>query len=531
MIKQAQLALRGRNPDVLSCIANLSNDEVFTPPQLANRILDTLGEAWATNHGGANIWEDKTVRFLDPSTKSGVFLREITRRLTNGLAEVIPNIEQRVDHILTNQVFGIGLTKLTSLLARRSLYCSKHAKGNHSIAQSFQSDDGNVWFERTRHKWLKDRCTYCGAGRSVFERGDERETHAYAFIHTDNVENWITRIFGNNMHFDVIIGNPPYQIEADDSGQNILPIYNKFVEKAKDLDPKYIAMIIPSRWMAGGKWLDGFRADMLQDERIRTIVDYPDAAEAFPGVDIKGGICYFLWSREEKGDCAVITKRGETTIGPVKRRLNEFDVFVRDSRALTILRKVLRHQHASFAELVSPRDPFGPTLSSNFKDYHAAPRKGDLRLYINQADKRGETWVRPNVVTKNHHLIDTWKVLMPKAGPGNSGGHVIPDMVLSRPLVAEPGSVCTLTYIVIGPLASKKASDSVAAYLRTRFVRFLVSLRKPSQDAPRGVYTWVPQQQWNRLWRDDELYRLYDISKQEQAYISEMIRVMDPINE
>ncbi|MEQ1899912.1 MAG: hypothetical protein ABL866_04185 [Devosia sp.] len=176
---QAAFILRGRNPDVLTCIANLSNDEVFTPPEFANRMLDTLADAWATDNHGANIWADKTVTFLDPSTKSGVFLREITSRLTKGLAKEIPKLDDRVAHILAKQVFGIGITQLTSLLARRSLYCSKHANGSHSIARGFASDAGNIWFERTEHTWQDGKCTYCGAGLKTFDRGEEAETHAY----------------------------------------------------------------------------------------------------------------------------------------------------------------------------------------------------------------------------------------------------------------------------------------------------------------------------------------------------------------
>ena len=526
MSSQANFTLRGRNPDVLTCIANLSNDEVFTPPEFANKMLDTLAEAWASNHDGANIWADKTIKFLDPFTKSGVFLREITSRLTEGLKGQIPDLQERVDHILTKQVYGIGITYLTSLLARRSVYCSKHANGEHSVAKSFTTETGNIWFERTEHSWEGGRCKYCGAGRSVFDRAKGLETHAYTFIHTNQIKTRLAEIFGGNMQFDVVIGNPPYQIEADDAGQNILPIYNKFVEQAKALSPRYLTMVIPSRWMAGGKWLDEFRAHMLRDRSIRTIVDYPDAAEPFPGVDIKGGICFFLWNRDDQGSCAVTTKRGDRTIGPIDRNLNEFDVFVRDSRSLDILRRVLNRSEASFADLVSPRDPFGPTLSSNFKDYHPKKQTGDLRLYMNQAAKRGDAWVSRDAVTKNHQLINTWKVLMPKAGPGNSGGHVIPDMVLSKPLIAEPDSVCTLSYLVVGPLGSERACQSVAAYLRTRFVRFLVSLRKPSQDATRAVYTWVPQQTWDLDWTDETLYARYQITTEEQAYISEMIRPM-----
>ncbi len=528
---QAPFTLRGRNPDVLTCIANLSNDEVFTPPEFANLMLDTLAEAWAANNDGANLWANSSVKFLDPCTKSGVFLREITSRLTKGLAEEIPNLDDRVDHILTKQVFGIGITNLTSLLARRSVYCSKHAKGQHSIAKSFTSDAGNIWFERIEHTWVNEKCTYCGASQRALDRGEGLETHAYAFIHTGDIKARVAELFGGDMQFDVIIGNPPYQIEADDSGQNIVPIYNKFVEQSKALSPRYIAMVIPSRWMAGGKWLDGFRSEMLQDTSIRAIVDYPDAAEAFPGVDIKGGVCYFLWNRDDKGSCAVTTKRGDCAIGPIDRHLNELDVFVRDSRSLDILRRVLGRSEESFADLVSPRDPFGPTLSSNFKGYHPKKRTGDLRLYLRQSERQGEAWVSPSAVTKNHHLIDTWKVLVPKAGPGNSGGHVIPDMVLSKPLIAEPGSVCTLSYLVVGPLSSENACLSVASYLRTRFVRFLVSLRKPSQDAPRGVYTWVPQQKWDRVWTDEALYAMYKISADEQAYITEMIRPMGEVDE
>jgi len=182
MTSQAGFTLRGRNPDVLTCIANLSNDEVFTPPEFANRMLDTLAKAWAADNDGANLWADRTVKFLDPCTKSGVFLREITRRLTQGLADEMPDLQARVDHILTKQVFGIGITRLTSLLARRSVYCSKHARGEHSIAKGFASDDGNIRFVRMEHPWANGKCAYCGASQSAMDRGEGLETHAYAFI-------------------------------------------------------------------------------------------------------------------------------------------------------------------------------------------------------------------------------------------------------------------------------------------------------------------------------------------------------------
>jgi hypothetical protein len=264
MSTQASFVLRTRNPDVLTCIANLSNDEVFTPPEFANRMLDTLAEAWAANRGGANLWADKTVKFLDPCTKSGVFLREITNRLTAGLVDEIPSLQDRVDHIVTKQVFGIGITYLTSLLARRSVYCSKHAAGEHSLAKSFANDAGNIWFERMQHEWAHGKCTYCGASQKALERGEGLETHAYAFIHTDDIKTRVGELFGGNMQFDVIIGNPPYQLDDGGHGSSAAPIYQLFVENALDLDPRYAVFVTPSRWMAGGKGLDKYRARILR---------------------------------------------------------------------------------------------------------------------------------------------------------------------------------------------------------------------------------------------------------------------------
>lgn len=248
---QASFMLRGRNPDVLTCIANLSNDEVFTPPEFANRMLDTLAEAWAVDHNGANIWADKKVRFLDPCTKSGVFLREITSRLTQGLADEIPNLSERIDHILTKQVFGIGITNLTSLLARRSVYCSKYANGEHSIAKGFDSDSGNIWFERTEHVWGETKCVFCGAPKKILDRETGLENYAYAFIHTNNINVRINELFGGTMQFDVVIGNPPYQMKGGAGGTSDSSIYHLFVDQAKNLQPKYLSMVIPSRWLAG----------------------------------------------------------------------------------------------------------------------------------------------------------------------------------------------------------------------------------------------------------------------------------------
>jgi site-specific DNA-methyltransferase (adenine-specific) len=460
MSTQASFTLRGRNPDVLTCIANLSNDEVFTPPEFANHMLDTLAESWAKSHGGADIWADKTVTFLDPCTKSGVFLREITSRLTKGLEPQIPDLQKRVDHILTKQVFGIGITQLTSLLARRSLYCSKHAQGEHSIAKSFDSDSGNIWFERTKHSWDEGRCSYCGAPQKIFDRKSGLENHAYAIIHTDNIKARLAKMFGGEMQFDVIIGNPPYQMTGGGGGTNDSSIYHLFVEQAIRLEPRYMSMVIPSRWMAGGRGMEEFRKTMLTNRRVRHLVDYPNSAQVFPGVDLKSGVCYFLWDGEHTGDCTVTLIRGEDVIGPTIRKLDEYDVFIRDARAAAILQKVLSQKEKSFEELLTGDTPFG--LATNFTAFKPKePDDGEVKVYASSNAGRRDGAMKRSFVAKNVHLIDTWKVLAPKAGPGNSGGHVLPDTVLGTPSVAEPNSVCTQTWIVAGPLKSKKQAEIV----------------------------------------------------------------------
>jgi site-specific DNA-methyltransferase (adenine-specific) len=517
MTTQAAFSLRGRNPDVLTCIANLSNDEVFTPPELANRMLDMLAEAWAANHDGANIWADKSVTFLDPCTKSGVFLREIATRLTKGLEAEIPNLEERVNHILTKQVFGIAITHLTSLLARRSVYCSKHANGEHSIATSFDSEDGNIWFQRLQHTWDGDKCKYCGAGRSVFDRGYGLETHAYAFIHADDIKTQVADIFGGNVQFDVIIGNPPYQL-ASDGGTRDMPIYQHFVGQAKKLEPRYLTMIIPSRWMASGLGLSEFRKEMLRDRHIRSLVDYERMDFVFPGVDFEGGVCYFLWDRDNPGDCAVTTVTGEEAIGPTPRNLHEYDIFVRDPRGLGILKKVLVANEPSIIEILSADKEFGWT--SNFDRFRQEKRFGDVALHYGRAGKRLTGYISRDEVLKSTHLIDTWKVMI-SAAYGERGTR--PSMVLGTSFIAESPSVCTQTYLFFY-VDSRKQAESLQSYLDTRFFRFLVSLRKITQHATRATYTWIPQQKWDRTWTDDDLYRKYGLSDADIAHIEACIR-------
>lgn len=521
MSSQAGFALRGRNPDVLTCIANLSNDEVFTPPEFANRMLDTLAEAWAADHDGANIWADSTVRFLDPCTKSGVFLREITTRLTNGLASAIPDLQERVDHILTQQVFGIGLTKLTSLLARRSIYCSKYANGEHSIASRFKLEDGNVWFARMAHHWVGSKCSFCGASQDNLDRDESIENYAYAFIHSNDIKATIEGMFGSNMQFDVIIGNPPYQLQDASGSASATPIYQKFIEQAIALEPKFLSMVTPSRWFAGGKGLDDFRADRLSDNHMKVLVDFIVDKDAFPKINVNGGVNYFLWSKDYTGPCSITTVEQGGVPGPTEQRyLGEFDVFIRRNLAVSILRKVRAKEEDTFEKRVSSRKPFG--LPTTF--FGATNRSPERPIRLYSSGKI--TWVSREELVNNKDWCERWKVLIPRASDGNEN-YPLPIWDQRGPFVAGPSEACTETYLVAFLASDYEQAVRARNYMRTKFFRFLVSLRKITQDNKADIFSFVPDLEMDFEWSDVELYSRYGITDEEQVFIDRMIRTME----
>ncbi len=494
------------NPDVLTCLANLSSDEVFTPPKLVIEILDLLPP---------KIWKDKNATFLDPVCKTGVFLREIAKRLDVGLKKIIPDKQDRLNHIFTNQIFGIGITELTALISRRSLYCSKTANGKYSVCEAFDSTHGNIHFDPINHTWKKKRCVYCGANQANYQRKDILESHAYEFIHTNSPEG----VF--NMKFDVIIGNPPYQLSDGGYGKSASPIYHKFVQQAKKMNPRYLTMIIPSRWFAGGKGLNDFRNEMLNDDRIRRIVDFEDAKECFPGVDIAGGICYFLWERDSAGECEVVNKHNGAEVLS-KRPLNEFTKFIRHSQAVPIIRKMLAKKERSMSEQVSSSKPFG------LRTYVRPQTTGDIILRW----QNGEGPYKREEITTGRDMINKWKVITSYVGydhagnPGKDGRR----RVLSKIDILPPKTICTETYLVVGIFGKKAHAQNLVDYMKTRIFRFLVSQFMYSHHITKDSYTFVPQLDMTTLWTDELLCRRYGITKSEFEFIESKIRPMEADN-
>lgn len=494
------------NPDVLSCLANLSNDEVFTPPEVVNQMLDMLPQ---------ELFLNPDTTFLDPACKTGVFLREIAKRLIIGLEPQIPDLQERIDHIFHNQLYGIAITELTSLLSRRGLYCSKYPHSEFSVSYfDEEHQDGNIRFKRTNHTWRDSKCVHCGASQGEYDRSDDLETHAYEFIHVKNPKD----VF--KMKFDVIIGNPPYQLSTTSESAQAKPIYHMFVEQAKRLKPRYLSMIIPSRWFSGGMGLDSFRSSMLEDGHISALVDYQNAAKCFPGVEIKGGVCYFLWDSNHKGDTRIVSYVADKMSVANRPMLEDgLDVFIRYNEAISIMHKVKAKKEHSFADFINPQRFFG--FPTKFKDFRNHRSECDqIRIFANKA----VGYISIEEISMNAQAINKDKVFVTEAYNGGDGW---PHQIINKPFVGLPNDVCTDTYMCIGPFENHLIAENVCSYMKTKFFRFMVMLIKNTQHGAKKVYTLAPQQDFSKSWTDEELYTKYNLTQEEIDFIESMIKPMD----
>ncbi len=492
------------NPDVLNCIANLSNDEVFTPPELANKMLDLLPQ---------ELFQNPNTTFLDPFTKSGVFLREIVKRLDVGLADKIPDRQQRIDHILHKQVFGIAITELTSLLSRRSVYCSKDASSKYSISK-FPTSSGNIIYKNIKHTWVNGKCKYCGASQAVYDRGSEAEQYAYMFIHTDNPKQYFP-----NMKFDVIVGNPPYHLSDGGNRNSASPIYQLFVDLAKSLTPHYLTMIVPSRWYCGGRDLSEFRDKMLKDGHLKYLYDYKYSKDCFPGIRAGGGICFFLWDSLYNSNDIIFEPHEEKKV--MRKKIDYgLDFFIRDNMAISVLEKVRLLDSNNMSSRAWTQKPFG--FRTNYMEFES---EGEVKLYTKKADK-GYGYVKRSEITKNIEFVDYWKVVTSRSTsvPEEDNGQVLR---MSQTFIAEPNSVVTESYVVVDAFKEKEKAENCMSYLKTRFFRFLCQPTIVSPDVSNRTFCLVPLQDFSHPWTDEMLYKKYGLTDEEIAFIESMIRPME----
>ena len=467
-----------KDEDIFNYIPPQQTNQIFTPKKVVKMMVDLLEEH------DPHIFKNKETTFIDLYSKSGLYLSEIAKRLFSGLVEQIPDEKERIKWILERQVFGCAPSNIIYNMVKNFLY----------------------------------------GGYPDLKTDNLLELDLVEAAKTGKVAKVLEESMGRKMKFDVIIGNPPYQ-ESDGGDENnrdrnrggAMPLYNLFVEQAKELKPHFISLIIPARWYSGGRGLDSFRKEILGDRRISNLIDYPTASDLFPNVEIKGGVCYFLWDSDYKGDCVVVNNGGGKAT-TMKRPLLEdgSDVFIRYNQAITIFRKV-RKDSLPFSVLVSAQKPFG--LRTYVKG-HSVKQDNDIILFENG----GVSYINRDEITTNIDWIPCHKVLISMA---YGAGDDFPHQIINVPIYAQPESCCTETYVVIGPFESHEAAMNVISYVKTKLFRFLVMLRKHTQHAAKGVYSFVPLQNFSKPWTDEELYKKYKLNDEEIAFIESMIRPMD----
>lgn len=323
---------------------------------------------------------------------------------------------------------------------------------------------------------------------------------------------------GQPMKFDAIVGNPPYQEMDGGNNASAVPLYQLFMEQAILVEPHYISMIMPARWYSGGRGLDKFRSEMLNDERLCKMMDFSDSNDCFPGVDIAGGVCYFLWDKSAHGECKVISvHNGKQSVS--ERKLNEYDTFIRFKEAISIIKKIQLRESKFYSERVSSQKPFG------LRTYVKPTESGDIKLRysggigpFNRAD-----------VTSGLDWIDKWKVTMSyltydHAGRPDKNGQ---RRIFSTMDILPPETVCTETYIVIDCFDTEQEAKNLMAYLKTRFVRFLVAQLAATQHLSKATFGFVPVQDFTEEWTDEKLYKKYELTEDEIAFIESTIRVME----
>lgn len=521
--------------DILETITNVGNDEVFTPRKTCTMILDSLPE---------DVWHHPEYKWLNPATKNGIFEREIALRLDKGLKDIIPDEETRRKHILQKMIYAIGQTKFTANVARRTLYyCSEanrkcdgikasdgHYVNGYAIGNGtwFEDEEGNVKTPKTEHSFDKNgKCIFCGMSKdSKYNSSEQREHYAYEFIHYEqaSLEKHLQDLFFKGdraMKFDVIIGNPPYQLnDGGGTGDSATPIYNLFVENAISLNPRYISMIIPAKWFSGGKGLVDFRKHMLNDTHIEEIHDFSNFKDVFPSLGgLAGGACYFLRNKEYNGPCKVYNDFSNMYS---KRFLNQFNILIRDNKSIGIINKVFNfcknNELETMDKIVSNRLPFGISTTYKYAD------EGEIPCYFTQ--KIGLKYVNKKDVKDDMKIINKYKFLAPKAPIAGQTDFTKPVMFFysGNTLIAKPGEIASESWLVLNTFDTALEAENFKSYVFSKIFRFLLLQTVVSQNITKSNYSFIPNfKDYKAKICDADLIRKFELSKDEWEYIDSRI--------
>lgn len=504
--------------------------EVLTPSHIVNAMIDLV----------AQEAERIDSLFLEPACGTGNFLVEILRRKLQSVKKHYAKSQldfERHAVLAVSSLYGIDILKDNVEECRYRLYkvfdetytflfgtktkafCYKIAahiiehniiQGNALLLQTIGENPQPIIF----FKWPLMRNSFFEQSNLSFHEIIQQTSICESPLFLNLEEKAFIK-------FDVIIGNPPYQLsDKGGRGTSATPLYHLFVAQAQKLMPRYLIMIIPSRWFSGGRGLDDFRKTMLSDDRIRVLVDYENSADVFPGVDIAGGICYFLWQRDYHGLCNVTSFYNGTPVVS-KRKLNEFPVFIRHSRAIPIIQKALSHNEndgARLSDVISPRKPFG--LPSTYK-----PRSTGIPCWFKQ--RIGLSYADPQDVKDERGVLFKWKLLIPFAP-------IAGQTDFSKPIafyyeqntrIAQPGECCTETWLVACAFDTREEVESFKSYLFTKIVRFLLLQSVISQNVTRDCFYFVPDLgKYEGIYTDEILKKRWGITDEEFTFIESRIR-------
>ena len=505
-----------RITDIFSTFRNPDKETVLTPWRVVNMHLgDCLGgysflaedneailaEPRFIDHGKvtAEVFAEDA-RILEINSKSGLYplymAYSIYRTRVAASLFSVSSIEdeQRIwDKVVAENIFVICKTPMAKSITKRTLIGFRKAKVNTRYFEDLINQIKNK---------PENFVAKVAKGSSYWKAIDN-----------------------DNMKFNAIVGNPPYQVMDGGAGVSAKPVYNLFVEIAKLIKPDYISMIMPSRWFAGGKGLDSFREEMLSDKRLSHIFDFINAKDCFPTASIGGGVNYILWNAKHCSDCSITTIQGDMR-DTETRPLNQFSVFIRYNAAIHIVNKCKSEKN--FDSIVNTRNPFG--LSSNVR----GEKSGELRL-ISSA---GISWLPKSAVPSSNTLLSKYKILMSKVTAEHAGE---PDRngqfkIVSRTEVVGPNDVCTDSYLIIGESEHKSVVENEYKYIQTRFARFLLMLAVSSINLSPDKFQFVPLQDftedsdidWNKPIPDidKQLYKKYNLTKEEIEFIEKMIKPM-----